>query len=410
MAQYNVPANVLPDDPDELGGANTNEPNGAPNLEINAGETFSFKFTSAPAPFRGNPTEDIVGWLQKLDNYGDLNSLNHVKKGQLLSYLLEDAARTWFFDQPEVDRKTYDQQRALLLDRYSSDAIDYIRENTLLERKQGPTESVASYAKDFHRLSSLIGRDYEDRKNLFIRGLRPALAEYTLLARPATLVDAEELAYLREIVANRQKETEKAIKTPQKADSVKEDQVKKLQQDVQALKLDFQDADKRPPMLRTTTGLPCCRNCGLVGHNERSCSPSYGNASTSRLCFGCGSPSHLQKNCYVGQRAWNVNRPYSDRRPPNRFPPPVSRPMEQRYTGRPNVYRPPAVNYARQRYEPRPGRFPGQPPQSMNRGMRINALVASQRDRPSNWDQMLEEAYQLGQDSVNSTRPGNNLN
>ena len=146
-----------------------------------------------PAPFTGDPTENINEFLEKFNTYCDFVRYNDAKRCDLLPMLLTGRALSWFRSLPRTGR-SWNETEKLVKDKYGPSAIGYVQQSILLEKIQGSTESVKKYADDVFKRLYLTGTKDPEAWKIFAKGLRP-IKFLVLQKQPETLDQAQKYAF-----------------------------------------------------------------------------------------------------------------------------------------------------------------------------------------------------------------------
>lgn len=160
-----------------------------------AANTFS-KLVPKPEPFDGKDSAKVGSWIWCLEHYFSVfNILDDWSRIQLAVTYLIGPARDWWrsLDEAVACPTIWDDFKTQLVATFQSiDPVERAR-NTLATLHQVTT--VRQYAAAFRNITLLIpGLTDADKKDRFLRGLRPDIQKETRLKDPASFDKAVEMA------------------------------------------------------------------------------------------------------------------------------------------------------------------------------------------------------------------------
>ena len=228
-----------------------------------------------PPTFSGRVEEDVVTWIMQVKNYLSLTISNDDQQVAYVSTLLQGAAIDWWVallrERGGRRPQQFEELAALLEQRFGSTNRVIRARAALRNIQQDHSEGVRSYAMRFaESLGKLPNYDEEWARSQFVWGLHGEIAAMVVIAAPATLASAIEIAEQVELTRNAAK--------PRDAQGQSND-VKRRQRTAREL----QDDEGGSRIRRTAVAQ--CRKCKGFGHWAYQC-PS----------------SHLQRGCRGGRR------------------------------------------------------------------------------------------------------------
>ena len=160
-------------------------------LEVQDGKSFSgirnLRFTG-----EGDP----ISFLDKFELFTAFQKKNARQKAAMLPIYFEGVALTWYKELPEEIKKDYEDLKDAFLNRFNSPDLKWVREQKVLERSQGPQESVDQYLNDMNTLCSTLEKEPNERMSLTLKGLRPEIKKFVITNRPKSLSELESWARL----------------------------------------------------------------------------------------------------------------------------------------------------------------------------------------------------------------------
>jgi hypothetical protein len=151
--------------------------------------------TYLPQPFSGDATENISLFIQSFEAFTDFMNYTDARKVSLIPVLLTGRAAAWFSTSDFKKCQKWDDMKK------GPDAIGFLQQSILLDRHQGPTETVTTYANDVYQRLSLTGTADPEAWKTFVKGLRPELKPHVLMRQPKSLDDAQKHALEAEQLA-----------------------------------------------------------------------------------------------------------------------------------------------------------------------------------------------------------------
>lgn len=281
-----------------------------------------------PTPFYGNPTDDLLAFLNHFERYSDFCGWDKTKRLRALPLYLQGNAGSWYGSIDAKTFKTYEDIVEALKRQFSNPASMWLWRQQLSARKQGEAEPLANYVSDIRRLCKRLGLNDIEAMHQFIQGLRTELRGHVVLGQPKTLAEAETLANLKEAVLinapinptqqNLENQLQSVIKNLETLTATQQNQAQNIaayrmyprtssQPDTsyeshwhrptppgprhdteQISKLIEQEVRRQTRFMtptnrasnsgvpssrnrRTTDGLPICNKCDKIGHIARNC-------------------------------------------------------------------------------------------------------------------------------------------
>ena len=140
------------------------------------GPASPFKLES----FSGLQCENAVSWLKRFQAWARLSGWTEEQAIEAFRLSLTGPAEVWYEalpeteppkDEPTPSRHDLEAAYAAFQDKYTSTG-SWLKENQLLRRKQGKTESVEAYAAAMRQLMAQLNKSPRDMLSLFVNGLR----------------------------------------------------------------------------------------------------------------------------------------------------------------------------------------------------------------------------------------------
>lgn len=141
-----------------------------------------------PPKFRGTQCDDPEDWLEQFERVAAINKWNDEAKLQWVYFTLEESARTWFINHESVLR-TWEDFKGSLLRTFSSVARKERAERQLHSRFQLPNESVAVFVEEMKHLFGRADPEMPEEKKLgfLIRGVKEELFAGLMRNPPQTV-------------------------------------------------------------------------------------------------------------------------------------------------------------------------------------------------------------------------------
>lgn len=307
-----------------------------------------------PPAFTGDSQENISQFIQKLECFSTFMNYTEEKIKALLPILLTGRAAAWYASLPSTSTDTWAALKAALVTKYGPNSIGFLQQSILLDRSQGPTETISAYANDIYQRLSLTGTQDPESWKTFVKGLRPELKCHVLTRQPTSLDQAQQFALEAEQLLTIQQpallttcaKVFQAMKDPSAPTTTTTTPVpSSLEKKLDVLLNHIQTSQAPTPApapasapqasmdslvhalqaivvqpeergrpnyrgnyrgrgsqyrggqfhQRTNTGRPICGSCNRVGHYTNTC--RYGSNTPRRVCYVCNSPDHMANRC-----------------------------------------------------------------------------------------------------------------
>ena len=278
------------------------------------------KYNSVKLPkFNGASDEDVNEFLINFDRAAKFHKWNDERKAEALPLHLLGNAGIWFNSTPELSDKPYSAMADALRNQFHSSSDRYLLRQKLHDRKQLPTETVATYAADIRRMSRRIEMPSSETVNHFIQGLKPSLKTYVLCQQPENLEEAERHAKLKEaapdpmtekidqvinlLTSSKQPATVATLGTMEQASHYSRpapaDRPLTRDDVAQIVRQEMGRSNQNRPSnrgsndyrnRRTQDGRPICHYCGKIGHISTVCRQRLGPSRDPRLPSGPRRP------------------------------------------------------------------------------------------------------------------------
>ena len=264
---------------------------------------------SVRPPPKFSASADLQLWLLRFELYVREANISAAQRVKELLPLLEDEPFRVVNQQGLVGSENYDAVKACLLQRFAPDGSELEWQFLLQNRTQKQSEKLSEFAGELRVLVAKAYPNWPDDqrndlvRNQFIRGVRSSSVQLQLMREmPATLDAALESARKLEIVEESQKRLQRSRQQAELCsiaidDTSSEDvlqanatqsrrppagprdtsvqelaaQVRKLTEELAALRSEQQKVSPRPPGRRTSGWRGKCWNCGMPGHLRRNC-------------------------------------------------------------------------------------------------------------------------------------------
>lgn len=151
---------------------------------------WPFNALRTPKPFHGDAYEDVEDWLDQYDRVAVANEWDEHRKLRYVYFYLEDSARIWF-ENHEAALTTWPEFCTQLRNTYGSPDRKEQAERLLNSRNQRPNESVAMFVEEMSRLFRRADPAMaEDKKVRFLmRGVKEQLFAGLVRNPPATVAE-----------------------------------------------------------------------------------------------------------------------------------------------------------------------------------------------------------------------------
>ena len=259
-------------------------------------------------------------WINKFEAYAKFNRWSEARKTTALVLLIGGPAELWLEDLSDHVKADYDLLKACFLTHFLGKIPEWVREEELLNVKQTATQSVDSYAADFKKKLSNLGKSPTEQLHAFVRGLRTEIKAFVIQCTPPNLEQAEIKARLGETVQKLKSDTtpggfattasnhKKAPDNPISGTNGKDvselkDILKKQAKILASVQKDFQNQNKRYEQ-RSSEGQRYENNRNRYKPPQEN-KPRYHKQVHKRrrndeqFCMKCRRNGHLAMHCYA---------------------------------------------------------------------------------------------------------------
>ena len=230
-----------------------------------------------PDNFSGTAKSNPSNFIAQYECYGKLLGWDNGELCNAFPLFLADRANAWFSSLPRATRGVFGDLKKAFLAKYEMPRD--VQNMSLLHRKQGVNESVEDYS---YALSVLFSRScYPEtvQIDLFMAGLKQDYREAVILARPHTLLEAENLAILKEACRQKDPTIPNATMVAQLYSDTKSQQgeLLELRRELRSLKYKNEKLEKENSNLLRTKRVEkpqktvTCHFCGKIGHIVSEC-------------------------------------------------------------------------------------------------------------------------------------------
>lgn len=284
---------------------------------LNGQRTDTTATTLQPTPFKGDRYDNVITWLEHYDQYATFVGWTECRKRECLPLLLKEKASRWYKELNPENRLNWGEIRERMIQHFGPQNRNFLEETELMERKQGQSETVHSYAMDMAKRLELLGIVEPQKWKAFVTGLRTDIKIYVLERAPANFAQAEQHALQKESINRISKADNDTIKL----EILREDN-KVIQQTLTALvkqshtanqpmqpyqpqdpprtQYNQQDPPRTPYQQQDSprTQAPARQQYDQRTRNDRKYQGNRQQMNRAPLtCFRCGSDQHLIKQC-----------------------------------------------------------------------------------------------------------------
>lgn len=149
---------------------------------------YTLQTPRVPKAFHGDLFEDVEDWFLHFERVAAYNQWDDAAKLRNVYFSLEDGARTWFENREEV-LTSWREFRRRLLEAYTSADRRERAERAIQSRVQLPNESVQMYVEDMTRLFRRADPAMPEEKKLrhLMRGVKEQLFAGLVRSPPSTV-------------------------------------------------------------------------------------------------------------------------------------------------------------------------------------------------------------------------------
>ena len=147
-------------------------------------------------PFTGDIDTSFTYWLNKYENFCDLNGISEQDRLSTLPFYLTKSALIYYNELPPQITSHYSAMEDSLRERFGSDSryIDF----SILSAKQETSDSVEYYLNRICKLASDKSIPERLLISICLNGLKPSLRKSVLLSQPKHFSELTRLARLAE--------------------------------------------------------------------------------------------------------------------------------------------------------------------------------------------------------------------
>ena len=150
--------------------------------------------------FRGDESEDAFDFLDNFGRAATLNGWSNEDFAIGLPLYLKGHAIAWFKSLGNVDGKTFDQLKALMVEHVASGASTWRIRQTLGQRHELEKEPVSEYSYGVRTHCARLNLPTSEWTHYFVQGLKPEIRKYVILQQPQSYEAAENYTKLKESV------------------------------------------------------------------------------------------------------------------------------------------------------------------------------------------------------------------
>ena len=149
--------------------------------------------------FSGRLSEDIVKWRKALDRNFESLEWNQRRRARYIPILFSEKALRYYESLPETTTRNYKSVLDAFEKKFSKKIRGALQVNSLLDRRQLPSESVESYARAMNDIFDKYEvTDEYVKMTSFVRGLKSTIRQDLLKQRPSNLDQCEGFAQIIE--------------------------------------------------------------------------------------------------------------------------------------------------------------------------------------------------------------------
>lgn len=262
-----------------------------------------------PPMYSGKSHENVNEFIQKFRNYCNFQAWNEDKCSRALPLYLAGQAWAWYDGLDAPIRDNIDYVIQALRDKFHSEALQRVDEQSLFTRCMSETEGLEAYIDDLMQRFARLHKPPGEQLGPFIHGLVPYLKSFVISKGPATIGDAIDQARLGESIRKLSGPAVAAAVAypppqPQPVDAVRvshldrkvEELTTQIKALVEGLKPSVHMVSGVPSNIRTKNTSVNCSFCSRSGHTWRECF-ARAHCMRENLCFVCRQPGHKKVAC-----------------------------------------------------------------------------------------------------------------
>ena len=256
-----------------------------------------------PETFSGNTNENASEWMNKFEDYCEIQKISEDKEKILIfAALLKSGAHCWSKNLTHEKKETWDNVKNSFKESYG-DSNKWICNYRIENRKLKPGENCDKYIEDMTNLSLLAGMSSDELSKSLIRGLPADLKWQVVAFNPKMMEDTVERILLAE--SSYQWKTKEHCNTVEErlATHRTNDMIEKLTQRFAELESSLQG---------------CKRTLSEQNKTEGSKPQKFMSSATNPPCRFCNRTNHPEFRCFLRnrrQRGGSYNRFGSQRQP-----------------------------------------------------------------------------------------------
>ena len=150
--------------------------------------------------FRGDVSEDVFHFINNFKRAATLNGWTNGDFAIGLPLYLKGHASAWFKSLGNVDGKTFDQLKTLMVEHFASGGSTWCMRQTLGQCRQLEEEPVSEYSYSVRTHCTRSNLPTSEWTHYFFQGLKPEIREYVILQQPENYETAENYAKVKESV------------------------------------------------------------------------------------------------------------------------------------------------------------------------------------------------------------------
>ena len=152
-----------------------------------------------PGEFNGYSNEDASAHLEKFESWIALKGIqDEHRMARAFRLLMRENALAWLKSLEQNVVNNWDALRDAFITKFAAPENKMTKNRDLMERKQGPNESVDEYIKQMQKLANYLEKSETDVVYMIIQGFRPSIKEKLLMTDITNFQQLERLARVAE--------------------------------------------------------------------------------------------------------------------------------------------------------------------------------------------------------------------